>query len=114
MSHNVFDRLEKLENAVFGRAAVGSGALPDRKLSTTQVALRAGVSMRTIQRGIESHAHPPPDETVNGRNYWWLSTLERHERERSQSTTRAPANAGKPAIRRAKPRRRRAQASPEL
>jgi hypothetical protein len=84
---DIFARIDRLETVVFGRTSTSTGKLPDRKLPTREVALRAGRSVRSIERDLEAKTHPPPDEIVNGRKYWWLSTLERHDRERERSTT---------------------------
>jgi hypothetical protein len=85
-------RIDALEAAVFGRAS----DYFDRKLTKPMVALREAKSARQIEREVGGGKYPPPDEIINGRWYWWLSTLERHDRERSQSTTRTPPNAGNP------------------
>jgi hypothetical protein len=85
-------RIDALEAAVYGRA---SGFF-NRKLTKPQVALREAKSPRQIERDVENGSYPPPDEIINGRWYWWLSTLERHDRERVRSTTRTPPNAGNP------------------
>jgi hypothetical protein len=87
---DVLRRLEALEAAVLGQASV----FFDRKLTKPQVALRRANSTRQLERDVKDGKHPPPDEIINGRWYWWLSTLERHDRERVQSVTRRPPNAG--------------------
>jgi hypothetical protein len=87
----IIRRLDALEAAVHGRVS----DFFDRKLTKPQVALREAKSARQIERDVEDEKFPPPDEIINGRCYWWLSTLERHDRERVQSTTRKPPNAGK-------------------
>jgi hypothetical protein len=89
---NLIRRIDALEAAVHGRAS----DFFDRKLTKPMVALREAKSARQIERDVENRAYPPPDEIINGRWYWWLSTLERHDRERLQSTTRTPPNAGNP------------------
>jgi hypothetical protein len=93
---DVLQRLDALEAAILGRAS----DFFDRKLTKPQVALRNAISARQLERNVKDEKHPPPDEIVNGRWYWWLSTLERHDRERVQSPRRAPSNAGKAAIKR--------------
>ena len=55
--------------------------------------MREAKSVRQIERDVQNQLLPPPDEILNGRWYWWLSTLEKHDRERPQSTTRAPKGA---------------------
>jgi hypothetical protein len=94
----IIRRLDALEGAVLGRTS----NFFDRKLFKPEVALREGRSMRSVDRDAAAKKFPPPDGVTNGREWWWLSTLERHDRERVQSTTRTPPNAGKPAIRREK------------
>jgi len=96
-------RMDALEARVLGHAS----EFFDRKLFKQDVALREGRHPRSIERGYKNkdkdktkEKFPPPDGVTNGREWWWLSTLERHDRERLQSTTRTPPNAGKPAIRR--------------
>jgi hypothetical protein len=54
----------------------------------------------------------PPD-IINGRCFWWLSVLQRHDRERAQSTARTPCNAGKPRPR-GRPRKQLAQPAQEV
>lgn len=75
---NLIRRIDALEAAVHGRAS----DFFDRKLTKPMVALREAKSARQIERDVENRAYPPPDEIINGRWYWWLSTLERHDRER--------------------------------
>jgi hypothetical protein len=41
-----------------------------------------GKSGRTVLRWKKSGVLPPADQTINGRDYWWESTLEEHERRR--------------------------------
>src|SRR5262249_28402493 len=85
---DILERLGALEAAVHGR----NSTFFDRKLSKNQVALREGRSARAVERDVDNGTFPPPDEIVNGRAYWWLSTLERHDRERIHSATRTPPN----------------------
>src|SRR5262245_35114575 len=96
MSYNVFheilQRLDVLEAAVLGR---GAATFFDRRLNKGQVGLHEGCSPRTIERGVKKGTFPPPDEIINKRAYWWLSTIERHNRERIRSATQTPPNAGK-------------------
>jgi hypothetical protein len=41
------------------------------------------VHIRTIKRWADSGIIPRADETINGRNYWRLKTLERADRNRT-------------------------------
>ena len=100
---DIIRRLDALEATVHGHAS----DFFDRKLFKPQVSLREGRHMRSIERGYKNkdkdkdrEKFPPPDGVTNGREWWWLSTLERHDRERVQSTTQRPPNAGKPAMKR--------------
>jgi predicted DNA-binding transcriptional regulator AlpA len=76
----ICDRLDVLERVVLGRAGGARGG-NDRRLTKPEVAIRNGVSTRTISRWVEDGSLPPPD-IVNGRWTWWLSALQRHERKR--------------------------------
>lgn len=49
-----------------------------------------GASGRTLRRWELSGALPPPDRVIHGRKYWWLETLERHERELVAQKSAAP------------------------
>jgi hypothetical protein len=51
--------------------------------------LRVVDCARQIERDVEKRAFPPPDEIISGRWYWWLSTLERHDRERIDFASRS-------------------------
>ena len=72
----ILRRLEALEAAVNGRASKHF----DRKLFKAEVALREGVVARTIERNVAAGSFPPPDGVTNGHAWWWLATLERHDR----------------------------------
>lgn len=61
----------------------------DRRLTKRAVAEREGCSPRTIDRRLKQGTLPPPD-IINGRLYWWLSALQRHEREHKQSKPHVP------------------------
>ena len=89
----ILQRLEALEAAVNGRASEHFG----RKLFKAEVALREGVVARTIERNVAAGRFPPPDGVTNGHAWWWLATLERHDRAvaAKPATTRTPPNAGK-------------------
>ena len=80
----------------------------DRRLTKRQVAEREACSTRTIDRRVADGSLSPPD-IINGRCFWSLSVLQRHDCERSQSTTRTPCNAGKP-----RPRKQLAQRAQEV
>jgi len=90
----ILQRLEALETAVHGRASEHF----DRKLFKPQVALREGVVARTIERNVAAGRFPPPDGVTNGHAWWWLATLERHDRAvaAKPATTHTPPNAGPP------------------
>jgi hypothetical protein len=52
-----------------------------RLIPTRGVCERYGQkAARTIRRWVVAGAFPPPDRVINGRNYWWESTLTAHER----------------------------------
>jgi len=89
----ILQRLDALEAAVNGRASEHF----DRKLFKAEVALREGVVARTIERNVAAGRFPPPDGVTNGHAWWWLATLERHDRAvaAKPATTRTPPNAGK-------------------
>jgi hypothetical protein len=54
----------------------------DRKLDKPQVAIRENVTTRTLERWVEGGDFPAPDDIINGRWMWWLSTLQAHDRRR--------------------------------
>ena len=77
------DRVTALENAVLGRPVEHSvDSATDRRLTKASLARRRGNSTRTVDRDVERGLLPPP-EIENGRCYWWLSTVQRHERKPS-------------------------------
>jgi predicted DNA-binding transcriptional regulator AlpA len=91
---DICDRLEVLEAAVFGRGGGGTRGSGDRRLTKPEVAVRNGVSGRTVDRWVTDGILPPP-EIINGRWTWWLSALQRHERKRLReglATQRVPAS----------------------
>jgi hypothetical protein len=90
----ILQRLEALEAAVNGRTS----EYFDRKLFKAEVALREGVVARTIDRNVAAGRFPPPDGVTNGHAWWWLATLERHDRAvaAKPATTRTPPNAAPP------------------
>lgn len=52
-----------------------------RLIPTRGVCERYGIkAARSIRRWVLIGVLPPPDRTINNRNYWWLETLEQHER----------------------------------
>jgi hypothetical protein len=109
----VLDRLGDLEAVVLERRpAARSGAdRRDSRLTKTAVAARKGVSPRTIDRWRKAGLMPPPDDVINGRQYWWLSTLQRHERARARVPAPPINNPQKAALRTDEPRsRKRAEA----
>jgi hypothetical protein len=53
-----------------------------RFISTSMVAQRYGVHLRSIARWVARGVIPPPDLTINHRHYWDQAALDRHERER--------------------------------
>jgi hypothetical protein len=56
---------------------------PKRGVPTRGVCIRYGVkNPRTIRRWEIQKVIPPPDFVVNGRKYWWETTLDQHERQR--------------------------------
>jgi hypothetical protein len=87
---DIFDRLDALEAAVMGRKnAVPTAPHFDRRLTKRELALRRGQSTRTVDRDVERGALPPP-EVENGRCFWWLSVLQRHERNREIAAQTKP------------------------
>jgi hypothetical protein len=56
----------------------------DRRLTKRQLAQRQGKSTRTIDRDVERGVLPAP-VVENGRCFWWISDLQRHELERGAS-----------------------------
>jgi hypothetical protein len=80
LTTSVLHRLATLEAVVLGRAAEQpADPTSDRRLTKREVALRRGKSMRGVERDVKRGLLPPPD-IENGRWYWWLSVLQRHER----------------------------------
>jgi len=52
-----------------------------RLIPTREVRERYGnAAARTIRRWVLAGVLPPPDRTIRGRHFWWVETLERHER----------------------------------
>jgi DNA-binding transcriptional MerR regulator len=56
---------------------------PKRLITTRAVAERyGGCHPRTVKRWWARGVIPPPDQTINGRHYWYEDGLDRHDRER--------------------------------
>jgi hypothetical protein len=85
---DICDRLSTLEAIVLGRAGGVRGG-GDRRLSKREVAIREGKTTRTITRWVAMGIYPPPDN-VNGRDVWWLSVVQRHDRKRLRESRAAP------------------------
>lgn len=45
------------------------------------VAIRYGVSLRTLDRWLKRKVIPPPDRIINDRRYWYLESLETADRQ---------------------------------
>ena len=65
-----------------------STSIPKRALRTRKVGERYGVSARSILRWEMQQVIPKADLVINDRRYWWVETLDRHDRKR---TTEAAA-----------------------
>jgi hypothetical protein len=94
---DIYARLDTLEAVVLGGARGSSVSLSDRRLSKSEVAVRQGVDERTIDRWRKDPAKygnfPKPD-IINGRCFWWLSVLQRHERKRARAAAAATRHRG--------------------
>jgi hypothetical protein len=67
-----------------------------RLLSGPQVRARyADISEMGLWRWIKGGVIPPPDQKINGRNYWWDSTLDKADRARMREAMRAPVKRSK-------------------
>jgi hypothetical protein len=69
-----------------------------RFLAKRAVRARYGnVCARSIRRWVDKGALPPPDLTINGRDYWYEITLDAHDRrvvaEQATKRRRKPGNA---------------------
>jgi hypothetical protein len=62
-----------------------------RRLKKRQVAVREGVSTRTVDRRVAKRILPPPDDVVDGRCYWWEDTLDAFDAERLQQAKQITA-----------------------
>jgi hypothetical protein len=54
---------------------------------------RYGRSPRTINEWKKKEILPPPDGTINGRDYWYPETIEANERERFSAKSSGEAAA---------------------
>jgi hypothetical protein len=68
-----------------------------RLVPTRGVAERYGVHLRSVARWVARGVIPPPDQTINGRHYWWEETLEQADRRRTIEAAAAKSQPGKPA-----------------
>jgi len=59
------------------------GAPARRLIPSRAVAERYGVHLRSVARWMARGVIPPPDQTINGRHYWYLETLEEADRQRT-------------------------------
>src|SRR5262245_12587549 len=81
---NVIDeiqaRLDALEALVFGgsRGDLTKAGF-NRRVSKREAALRENCSTRSIERRVKAGTYPAPDDIINGRWSWWLSTLQAHD-----------------------------------
>jgi hypothetical protein len=82
-------RLAVLETHVLGGSVVEQpvDAASDRRLFKGEVAERRGKSTRAIPRDIAKKLMPPPDGIENNRPWWWLSSLQKHERQQRDAQT---------------------------
>jgi hypothetical protein len=56
-------------------------SLSRRGVPTRGLCIRYGVKHpRTIRRWEIQKVIPPPDFVINGRKYWWETTLDEHDR----------------------------------
>jgi hypothetical protein len=55
-----------------------------RLLSSRRVADRYGIHLGSVARWVARKVIPPPDQTINGRHYWFVETLEAADRERAR------------------------------
>jgi len=84
------ERVRALEEAALGTAARPAvAASNDRRLTARETALREGRSVRRLKEAVKDGKFPPPD-IINGRWFWWLSVLERFDRERIRGVARTP------------------------
>ena len=64
-------------------APYGPTSTVDRRfVSTSMVAKRYGVHMRSIARWVARGVIPPPAFNINNRHYWNQAELDRHDRQR--------------------------------
>jgi hypothetical protein len=74
-------QLEELQNIVRAGGAVEPLGFHDRKLSKIQLARREAITTRSVDRRVKDGRLPPPDGAEGRQPYWWLSALQRHDRE---------------------------------
>jgi hypothetical protein len=82
------ERVAALEGVVFGPGIVRGQSATDRRLFKNDYAVREGVSTRTLERGVKDGRYAQPDDFINGKPCWWLSTVQRHDRNRVPGTMR--------------------------
>jgi hypothetical protein len=54
-----------------------------RLISARGLADRYGTHLRTISRWVARGIIPPPDQVIRDRRYWFVQTIERHDREQT-------------------------------
>jgi hypothetical protein len=93
----ICERIDAIEAVVFGSRRGGDlkKAGTDRRIFKREVAIREGCSTKTIERGVASSRYPPPDDIINGRWSWWLSTWLAHDQKRMRTLKRAKRPAEK-------------------
>jgi DNA-binding transcriptional MerR regulator len=52
-----------------------------RLVQARGVAIRYGISLRSVDRWLAKKVIPPPDRVINGRRYWYLESLEKADRQ---------------------------------
>lgn len=92
MISDIDARITALENVVLGHARRAPAAGFDRRLNKPQLAAMLGTSTRTIDRHVKAGLLPPPDEVVNLRPYWWVSSLEKHRRKATRTRRTVESN----------------------
>ena len=83
------ERVAVLEGVVLGGTILRGQSAADRKIWKSDLAIREGVSTRTVERGIKDGRYAQPDGvTEDGKPWWWLSSVQRHDRQRVRGATR--------------------------
>jgi hypothetical protein len=54
-----------------------------RLLTSRRVADRYSIHIRSVERWVSAGVIPPPDETINGRKYWYEDSLDQADRQRT-------------------------------